>query len=161
MKKYFLTTILSITMIAIAGPAFSQVFGGDKQKHTASYYNYSTECLGDKLDGSYIFRAWGVGSTKKEAIDQAKRNVLNDILFNGITKGQCRVNRLIVEINAKEKYRNYVYNFFNSEYDDYIKIQKSPKSRKKSRQQTVYGIKVRVKVEAMRQKLRADNIINY
>lgn len=149
-------------MIALAVPSYAQIFGGNKQSHTASYYNYSTECLEDKLDGSFIFRAWGKGSTKKEAIDQAKRNVVNDILFKGINKGKCRIRPLIIELNAEEKYRSYTYKFFDDdEYKDYIHLEKSPKSRKKSRQQTVYGVKIKVHVEAIREKLREDNIINY
>ena len=158
-NKFFKLLFIAIAFL-VANTSEAQIFGGKKQTHTASYYNYSTECLGDKLDGSYIFRAWGVGSNKKEAIDQAKRNVLNDVLFNGISKGSCQINPLIGEVNAKEKYRSYAYSFFDNDYKDYISMEKSPKSRKKSRQQTVYGIKVRVKVEAMRQKLKSDNIIN-
>jgi hypothetical protein len=143
-------------VILISSPVFGQIF--NKQKKTASYYNVETECLEDKLDGSFILQAWGKGSSKSEAIDQAKRNVLNDILFKGINKG-CQLRPLIVEVNASSKYRNYVYSFFNSEYKDFISIEKSPKSLKKSRKQTSYGIKVRVEVEDIRQKLITDNIL--
>jgi hypothetical protein len=66
---------------------------------------------------------------------------------------------LIVEVNAASKYRSYVYAFFDKEYKDFISIEKSPKSLKKSRKQTSYGIKIRVKVEAIRQKLIEDNIL--
>ena len=159
MKNQIFKFLLILGVFLVTMPSYAQLFGGNKQSHTASYYNYKTECLVDKLDGSYIFRAWGTGSTKKEAMDQAKRNVLNDVLFNGVSKGSCRINPLIIEVNAKEKYKTYVYKFFNKDYKDYIKIEKSPKSRKKSRQQTVYGVKVRVDIEGMRQKLITDNIL--
>jgi hypothetical protein len=143
-------------VILISSPVFGQIF--NKQKKTASYYTVETECLEDKLDGSFILQAWGKGSSKSEAIEQAKRNVLNDILFKGINKG-CQLRPLIVEVNASTKYRSYVYSFFNSKYKDFISIEKSPKSLKKSRKQTSYGIKVRVKVEDIRQKLITDNIL--
>ena len=148
-------TILAIVTL-FSSPVFGQVF--NKQKKTASYYSVETECLEDKLDGSFILQAWGKGSNKSEAIDQAKRNVLNDILFKGVTKG-CQMRPLIIEINASTKYKSYAYSFFNSDYKDFISIEKSPKSLKKSRKQTSYGIKVRVKVEDIRQKLITDNII--
>jgi hypothetical protein len=152
--------ISKITILALAtlvsAPVFGQIF--NKQKKTASYYSVETECLEDKLDGSFILQAWGKGSNKSEAIDQAKRNVLNDILFKGVTKG-CQMRPLIIEINASTKYKSYAYSFFNSDYKDFISIEKSPKSLKKSRKQTSYGIKVRVKVEDIRQKLITDNII--
>jgi len=143
-------------VILISSPVFGQIF--NKQKKTASYYTVETECLEDKLDGSFILQAWGKGSSKSEAIDQAKRNVLNDILFKGINKG-CQMRPLIIEVNASSKYKSYVYSFFNSDYKDFISIEKSPKSLKKSRKQTSYGIKVRVRVEEIRQKLITDNIL--
>lgn len=148
-------TILAIVTL-VSAPVFGQIF--NKQKKTASYYSVETECVEDKLDGSFILQAWGKGSSKSEAIDQAKRNVLNDILFKGINKG-CQMRPLIIEVNASTKYKSYVYSFFNSDYKDFISIEKSPKSLKKSRKQTSYGIKVRVKVEAIRQKLITDNIL--
>lgn len=148
-------TILAIVTL-VSAPVFGQIF--NKQKKTASYYTVETECLEDKLDGSFILQAWGKGSSKSEAIDQAKRNVLNDILFKGINKG-CHLLPLIVEVNASKKYKSYVYSFFNSDYKDFISIEKSPKSLKKSRKQTSYGIKIRVKIEEMRQKLITDNIL--
>lgn len=156
MKK-IINKIAILTIVTLfSAPVFGQVF--NKQKKTASYYSVETECLEDKLDGSFILQAWGKGSNKSEAIDQAKRNVLNDILFKGVTKG-CQMRPLIIEINASTKYKSYAYSFFNSDYKDFISIEKSPKSLKKSRKQTSYGIKVRVKVEDIRQKLITDNII--
>ena len=79
MKKNIEKIILSIVILVLTTPISAQIF--NKQKKTASYYNYETECLEDKLDGSFILQAWGKGSDKSEAIDQAKRNVLNDILL--------------------------------------------------------------------------------
>lgn len=156
MRNELYKLIVVILTVFFVSPVLGQVF--NKQKKTASYYDVETECLEDKLDGSFVLNAWGKGSSKSEAIDQAKRNVLNDILFNGVNKG-CQMRPLIVEVNAASKYRSYVYAFFDKEYKDFISIEKSPKSLKKSRKQTSYGIKIRVKVEAIRQKLIEDNIL--
>ena len=156
MKNRINKLVIIVFAIFFVSPVLGQVF--NKQKKTASYYDVETECLEDKLDGSFVLYAWGKGSSKSEAIDQAKRNVLNDILFNGVNKG-CQMRPLIIEVNGDTKYMSYVYGFFDKEYKNYISIEKSPKSLKKSRQQTSYGIKIRVKVEAIRQKLIEDNII--
>ena len=157
MKRIINNFTITLLVVFLSAPVFGQVFN-NKQKKTASYYNGETECLEDKLDGSFVLQAWGKGSSKSEAIDQAKRNVLNDILFKGVNKG-CKLRPLIIEVNASTKYRNYTYAFFNKEYKDYISIERSPKTQKKSRKQTSYGIKVRVKIEAIRQKLITDNIL--
>ena len=114
--------------------------------------------LNIQIDGSYIIQGWGNGSTKKEAIDQAKRNVLTDILLNGIGKG-CKLLPLIIELNAETTYKNYIYGFFSSDYDDFIELENSPKSIKKSKKQTTYGVKLRVNRQSLRQKLITDNIL--
>ena len=156
MKSIINRIAIRLLVLLLSMPVFGQVF--NQQKKTASYYNVETECLEDKLDGSYILQAWGKGSSKSEAIDQAKRNVLNDILFKGVKKG-CQLRPLIIEINASTKYRSYFYTFFDEAYKDYISLEKSQKTRNKSKKQTSYGIKVRVQVESIRKKLITDNIL--
>ena len=132
----------------------------NKQTKTASFYDYNIECLEDKKDGSYIMMAWGAGSTKKEAIDQAQRNAISHIIFKGVNKSSCSIRPLITEVQAEEKYREYISNFFKEEYLNYISLErKSSKSKMKSRSQTTYGIKVKIDVEGIRKKLRTDNII--
>ena len=104
--------------------------------------------------------AWGTGSTKKEAINQAQRNAISDIIFKGVNKSSCSVRPLITEVQAQEKYREYISNFFKEDYLNYISLErKSSKSKMKSRSQTTYGIKVKIDVEGIRKKLRTDNII--
>ncbi len=156
MKNLIIKTTLLFFFLFVYSHTFGQIF--NNQKKTASYYSSDTECIEDKLDGTFVLYAWGQGSSKSDAINQAKRNVLNDILFDGVRKG-CQIRPLILELNGKQKYKNYTYNFFDKEYKKYISIEKSPKTLKKSRQQTSYRIKVRVKVEEIRQKLIEDNII--
>ena len=72
MKNKLYKLIVVILTVFFVSPVLGQVF--NKQKKTASYYDVETECLEDKLDGSFILNAWGKGSSKSEAIDQAKRN---------------------------------------------------------------------------------------
>ena len=81
---------------------------------TSSYYTYKTECLGVELDGSQTLRAWGTGKNKKDAIEQAKKNAIHDILFQGIHDGQskCSVKPLLTEVNAADKYEDYFNAFF-------------------------------------------------
>ena len=93
MKNRINKLVIIVFAIFFVSPVSGQVF--NKQKKTASYYDVETECLEDKLDGSFVLYAWGKGSNKSEAIDQAKRNVLNDILFNGVNKG-CKMRPLII-----------------------------------------------------------------
>ena len=155
MRNYLIHTFLTLACVFICISVNAQ----NKQAKSASFYQYETECLEDKLDGNFVFMAWGSGSSKKEAIDQAKRNAINDILFKGVNKSTCSVRPLITEVQAREKYRAYVAEFFREDYSKYIKIEQSTKSKKKSRSQTTYGVKVKIDVEGIRYKLKTDQII--
>jgi hypothetical protein len=155
MRNYLIYTFLSLAFVFMCVSANAQ----NKQAKLASFYEYETECLEDKLDGHFVFLAWGSGSSKKEAIDQAKRNAINDILFKGVNKSTCSIRPIITEVQAREKYRGYVAEFFRNDYSKYIKIEQSTKSKKKSRSQTTYGVKVKIDVEGIRYKLKTDQII--
>ena len=123
-------SIMKYLYLFLAFFVFSSSLAQNKQTKNASYYEYKTECLEDKLDGSFIFMAWGAGSSKSEAIDQAKRNIINDILFNGVNITNCHITPLILEVQADVKYKSYVAKFFKDDYKNYLSVEKSPKSKK-------------------------------
>ena len=87
MRNFLKQTTFPLVFMLICFSSNAQ----NKQTKSASFYHYETECLEDKLDGNFVFMAWGAGSSKKEAIDQAKRNAINDILFKGVNKSTCNV----------------------------------------------------------------------
>ena len=51
---------------------------------TSAYQQYEPECLGVELDGSQTLRVWGVGSNKKDAVEQAKKDAVRAVIFKGI-----------------------------------------------------------------------------
>ena len=79
-----------------------------------SFYSYETECLGLELDGSQTLRVWGEGKNKSDAVEQAKKNAVRDVLFRGIRKGKedCNLRPLMLETNVQEKYEDYFNAFF-------------------------------------------------
>tara|TARA_B110000977_G_scaffold197892_1_gene281552 strand:- start:1159 stop:1635 length:477 start_codon:yes stop_codon:yes gene_type:complete len=157
MKNFYKKLSLLFFTVIISIPVLGQ--SSKDQKKSSSYHDFETECLENTFDGSYIFYSWGKGSNKNEAIDQAKRNVLNDIFFKGVNKG-CKLNPLIIDVNGEYKYKSYIYSFFQKDYNDFVTIEKSPKNLFRSEQQTTYGVKVRINRETLKQKLIKDNIIS-
>ena len=103
-RKKIIIKIWVLCILLYSLPTTAQ----NHQTKTASYHNYDTECIEDKLDGSFIFMTWGSASTKKKAIDQACRNAINEILFKGVNKSSCNIRPLIIEVQAKEKYKEYI-----------------------------------------------------
>jgi hypothetical protein len=142
---------------------------GFSQKNIAGNYGYKTECLGVELDGSETVKAWGNGRNRSDAVEQAKKNALRDIIFFGLVEGKqdCKQKPLILEVNALEKYEDYFNKFFadGGEFRNYISLRderifdKVSRDRKKARESVTNGLILRVLRSELKQKLIADGII--
>lgn len=149
--------------------AFFAFSGTYAQKNIAGNYSYKTECMGVELDGSQTLKAWGNGRNRSDAVDQAKKNALRDVLFNGITEGknECNMKPLIFEVNAQEKYEDYFNKFFadGGEFKNFISLRderifdKISRDKKKARQSVTHGLIVRVLRTELKEKLITDGIL--
>ena len=156
----FFTLLLSVLFISCSN---------NPQKKIAGNYTLKTECLGVELDGSQTLKTWGNGRYRKDAVDQAKKNAVRDVLFNGIYEGKqdCEKRPLVLEVNAQQKYETYFNTFFadGGEYKNYVsskdeRIEKQIfRERKGAVNSSTYGIIIRVLRPQLKQKLIADGII--
>lgn len=139
------------------------------QKKIAGNYQYKTECMGVELDGSVTLKAWGNGRNRADAVEQAKKNAVRDIIFTSVLEGkqECPRKPLILEVNAEEKYEKYFNAFFvdGGEYKNFISLkderigEKISRDRKKARESVTNGLIVRVLRSELKSKLIADGII--
>ncbi|HMK07059.1 MAG TPA: hypothetical protein VK476_05975 [Flavobacterium sp.] len=135
----------------------------------AGNYIHKTECMGVELDGSATLKAWGNGRNRADAVEQAKKNAIRDVIFNGILEGKqdCQQKPLIFEVNAQEKYEDYFNRFFadGGEFLNFISLrderigQKINRDREKARESVTNGFIVRVLRSELKKKLIADGII--
>lgn len=97
--------------------AFTCLCRMQQQKSVSSYHSFESECLGVELDGSETLRAWGRGKNRTDAIEQAKKNAVRDVLFKGVAAGsrECSVRPLVTEVNAQERYAYYLTTFLETE----------------------------------------------
>lgn len=138
---------------------------------TSAYQQYEPECLGVELDGSQTLRVWGVGSNKKDAVEQAKKDAVRAVIFKGIHSGLsgCNTKPILMEVNAEEKYEDYFNVFFmdGGEYLKYVSMKdekrinlfKKDKEKENSQHFVKYGITVRVLRAELKKRLENDNII--
>jgi hypothetical protein len=141
----------------------------NSQKKIAGNYSYKTECLGIEMDGSQTVKAWGNGRNRFDAIEQAKKNAVNDVLFNGIYEGKqdCEKRPVVAEVNARQKYEEYFNKFFSDggEYKKFVSLkderigQKVSRDRKGARQSVTHGVVVRVLRAELKQKMIEDGIL--
>ncbi len=145
------------------------IYTAQAQKSTAGNYKYKTECMGVELDGSATLKAWGNGRNRADAVEQAKKNAVRDVIFHGISEGksECNSKPLIFEVNAEEKYEDYFNKFFadNGEFKNFISLRderifdKISRDKKGARESVTHGLIVRVLRAELKAKLIADGII--
>ena len=157
MKKQFF-------MALIAGLLFcgSQAMA---QKR-ATYQKEAIECLGVEGDGSQTVRVTGTGKNRRDAIEQAKKDAVAAVIFDGIRGGLqgCDTRPLIYEMNARRKYEDYFNVFFQDkgEYRNYVNTDdRRWGSTTGKRNKVIKNKRVTVTVlrPQLKQKLIADGII--
>ena len=157
-----------ICLIVIAGSLV--LLGGCRAKKDISgNYTHRTECLGTEMDGSLTVKAWGNGHNRADAIEQARKNAVNDVIFKGITEGSggCNVRPVIGEVNARMKYESYFDAFFRDRGDfqrfvsteDEKYSDRFKRDPRMSRHGYTYGVVLRVKRSELREKLISDGIL--
>lgn len=128
--------------------------------------SYEPECISIEQDGSQTLRVWGKGRNRKDAIEQAKKDAVYEILFNGVRKGNKGYNQrpLVPEVNARERYQEYFDIFFmdGGEYLNYVSMadrRLGSTKKEKNSVQVRYEITVRVLIPELRQRLTRDGIL--
>lgn len=161
--KRFISTILIVCALVLLNTGCSKKTVNVTS--AAAYTNFETTCLGIEQDGSQTLRAWGKGRNKADAIEQAKKNAVSDVLFKGIKgSGECNQTPLVLEVNGRERYAKYFNPFFSDggEYKQFVVEEKSNEaSRIKARGSAMenWGIIVTVDREGLRQQLEKDGIL--
>lgn len=136
------------------------------RKRIATYQKQAIECLGVEGDGSQTLRVTGTGRNKSDAKEQAKKDAVMAVIFNGIRGGLagCDTRPLVNEHNARDKYAEYFNIFFmdNGAYKRYVTLEdRKRRSNDKSKNKFFknYRLTVRVLRSELQARLRADNII--
>ena len=155
---------IKIALILFLFPTF--IYAQDK---LGGNYNFETECFGAELDGSITVKAWGNGRNRLDAVEQAKKNAVRDVIFKGIHNGKsdCSRSAILLEPNAQQRHQEYFYGFFadNGPYKDFVSMKderifdKVKRDKKKARESVTNGVVIRVLVYEIKKKLIEDGII--
>ena len=134
---------------------------------SAGAFAQETECIGKEMDGSLTLRVWGTGRNRTDALEQAKKQAVYDVLFRGVTKGNTdyTMRPVMTEVNARERYSDYFDIFFmdRGEYLKYISMEDkragSTRVSKRNYRDVTVGVTVRVLVPQLRARLKADGVL--
>ncbi len=155
MKKLLLTFIAALSL------AYAEA-------QTQPVYDRSSiRCLGVELDGSQTLRVLGYGRNRSDAKEQAMKNAVWAVIFDGIRDGVegCNMRPLVTEVNARERYEDYFNLFFadNGEYKKYVSLRDTKKrsgGRSKDKLGYSYDLTIRVLRAELKVRLKADNVID-
>lgn len=161
MKKSLLLLLILVSLFS---------FQSNAQKNIGGNYTLESECLGAEMDGSQTLKAWGFGRNRGDALEQARKNAVRDVLFKGLRNGKqgCNIKPVVFDMNAQEKYEDYFNKFFadGGEYKKYVNQKDEPflnklsKDKKKGRSGVQIGVVLRVMRAELKQKMIDDKIIN-
>jgi hypothetical protein len=165
MKKIFFIVFTCLMFLILTGcPAQRKITVNQGPTYVDGNYTLKTECLGVNGDGSQNLKAWGNGRNKYEAVEQAKKNALRDILFKGILNGKsdCDPKPLVTEVNATVKYESYFNNFFfeGGDYQLYVQQLENPLERVYPDRSTVtFSVILKVQKSELKQRMITDGIL--
>lgn len=155
MKKMLLTMFAALALTCT-----------DAQSQTVSARS-SVKCLGVELDGSQTLRVQGYGRNRSDAKEQAMKNAVWAVIFDGIRDGVegCNTRPLVTEVNAKERYEDYFNLFFsdNGAYKEYVSLRDTKKrsgGRSKDKLGYAYDLTIRVLRAELKARLKSDNVID-
>lgn len=135
----------------------------------SGYYDYETECVSVDRNGIQTVKAWGTGRTEKEAILNARRRAVDDILFKGLRGGSrgCNLRPLIANPNTRRNQEQYFFRFFgeNGPFETYAGLpdenwlRQKLKINKKNKHNLAYEVVIEVDVMGLKNHLKRDQII--
>ncbi len=151
--------------LILLGIGLMSVLQLSAQSYGAPYT--SVVCQNVELDGSITVRVTGSGRNRSDAMDQARKNAVYNVIFKGVkTEDRNAVvsKPLVYEVNAEEKYQTFINSFFN-DYGEYINFvsmadrRLTTSTKEKTGSQVVWTTTVRVLRPELQQYLIKMNVI--
>jgi hypothetical protein len=161
MKKHLFIVIGGLMLIALSCKSKIETISG--------YYDYETECVSISRNGIQTVKAWGIGLVEKDAILNARRRAIDDVLFKGLRGGNssCNMRPIISNPNTKINQENYFNIFYapNGAFERYAGLpeenwlRRKLKINKKNEGKLAYEIIIEIDILGLKKQLRNDNII--
>ncbi len=140
---------------------------GSKEKvvQTAAYREQPTECLGKAMDGSLTLKVWAKGTSRMEAIREAKKKAISEVLFQGISgSGDCNSYPVVDTPNARTKNEKYFNKFFDDgggfkKFVDEVEKRSEADNFQGANSQQVYGVVLKIDRPGLKKRMQKDKII--
>ncbi|MBK9416185.1 MAG: hypothetical protein IPN62_02585 [Flavobacteriales bacterium] len=145
------------------------LLGQAQVNKVAGNFSHGTECMGVEGDGSQTVKAYGNGRHRWDAIEQARKNAVRDVIFNGLREGkpECEQRPVVPEVNARQKYEKYFNTFFADDgpYKEFVSTEderlaeRVRRDKTRGRESVSHAFIVRVLRPELKARLIADGIL--
>lgn len=151
--------LLMVLLAMLSLPVSAQSYG-------APYS--AVRCLNVELDGSITVRVTGEGRNRIDAKEQARKNAVYNVIFKGVVvdgqKNSPISRPLIFEVNAEERYADFMYSFFadDGKYLEFVSMADRrwlTNEKEKGGKQVGWSLTVRVHRSKLQEYLKNQNII--
>ena len=154
---------ISILMAVVAVAVLTSCGSKKPAVQTASYFNYTTECLGKQADGTQLLKVYAKGVDRSDAVREAKKKAIEEVLFKGITSGtECSAYPVVDTPNARQKYEDYFNKFFkdSGNFKKYVdEVDKDLRNSFQGAGTQTWGIVVQIDRNALKKRMQKDKII--
>ena len=123
---------------------------------TASYFNQTTECLGKQADGTQLLKVWAKGVDRADAVREAKKKAIEEVLFTGISAGdtECSAYPVVDTPNARQKHED------SGNFKKYVgEVDKDLRNSFQGAGTQTWGIVVQIDRNALKKRMQKDGII--
>ena len=165
-KSIALTLVLLLTSACFT-LSFAQGAGKKADKDT-EIWHYEIECVGTGTDGTYLIKVWSYSKKPTVAINQAKKNAIHGVVFQGFAGGGkgCVSQKALASSPAVEQEKaDFFKGFFadDGKYMKYVAVSGdgsiAAEDRLKVGKEYKIGVIVSVQKDALRKDLEAAGIV--
>jgi hypothetical protein len=157
--------VIFICFLLLSGTLFGQA--RKKADEDTENWRYEIEGQAEGKDGSYVVKVWSYSKKKDVAIEQAKKNAVHGIIFQGFTgAGKVSSQPPIARTPGLEiEKADFFKTFFadNGPYMKYVSVTNDgsidPNDRLKVGKEYKIGVLVSVKKDLLKKDLQAQGII--
>lgn len=159
----FFSAIKRVHQTALALGLFLLTFVSCKTNDSLVYATIETKAIATEMDGSYVLRVQGNGTTREMARGNAIRQAVHDVIFKNIYKtydDHKMIYALISEPTMEQTYEDFFNRFFssNGEYLKYVDTTRKAKLKFESYTNRTIIMNVVVNRAALKQMLQSANL---
>lgn len=140
----------SIAATIFAAAIFAGCNAPKQVSSTIATSDLKVSCL-DCDNGVQLLRAWGKGNNKSEALDRARKNALEAVIFQGISEGvrTCSPKPLLPGANVRENNRDFFRSFFEDKgmWKNFARLDEKRGSRLASKNSTIENWEASISVD--------------